>query len=119
MSTETTHHRGPTTVGIVPNDSAVQTVDEDGVVADVHRPTGTPRAVVVLAHGAGGNRDAVILRAFADELCARGFVVAQPASICPTGNAAPRGHRVRRPRPQTATASAPRARTSVVSPTAR
>ena len=77
MSTETTHHRGPTTVGIVPNDSAVQTVDEDGVVADVHRPTGTPRAVVVLAHGAGGNRDAVILRAFADELCARGFVVAR------------------------------------------
>ena len=35
MSTETTHHRGPTTVGMVPNDSAVQTVDEDGVVVDI------------------------------------------------------------------------------------
>ncbi|MBD0859925.1 alpha/beta fold hydrolase [Gordonia sp. zg691] len=52
----------------------VETVD---VAADVHRPGSTPRATIVLAHGAGGDRHAVILRALADELCGRGFVVAR------------------------------------------
>lgn len=47
------------------------------VVADVVRPDGVPRAVVVLAHGAGGNRNAAILRGYADALCARGLVVAR------------------------------------------
>ena len=47
------------------------------VVADVVRPNGAVRGVVVLAHGAGGNRDAAILRAYADALCARGLVVAR------------------------------------------
>lgn len=62
-------------------------VDDDGVVADLQLPdtapshsgatADRPRAVVVLAHGAGGNRDAAILRAYADELCARGCAVAR------------------------------------------
>ncbi|WLP90181.1 alpha/beta family hydrolase [Gordonia sp. NB41Y] len=49
----------------------------DGVVADVHRPHTDPIGLVVLAHGAGGNRDAKILHAYADEFCGRGFVVAR------------------------------------------
>ncbi|MGV9710378.1 alpha/beta hydrolase family protein [Gordonia sp. NPDC003424] len=53
------------------------TYTADGVVADVERPNSAPRGVVVLAHGAGGNRSAVILRAVAAELCARGLVVAR------------------------------------------
>lgn len=56
---------------------SVQTYENDDVAADVHRPEGTPRGVVVLAHGAGGNRSAAILRAYADELCGRGLVVAR------------------------------------------
>ncbi|MCS3879782.1 putative alpha/beta-hydrolase family hydrolase [Gordonia amarae] len=47
------------------------------VVAEVHRPDGAARGVVVLAHGAGGNRDAAILRAYAEELCSRGAFVAR------------------------------------------
>nr|WP_212763127.1 alpha/beta fold hydrolase [Gordonia araii] len=44
----------------------------------MHEPVDqTPRAAVVLAHGAGGNRDAVILRAYADEFCDRGLLVAR------------------------------------------
>lgn len=46
------------------------------VVADLHEPDGDPRAVLVLAHGAGGNRDAAILHAYADEFCAHGLLVA-------------------------------------------
>ncbi|MGK2319146.1 alpha/beta hydrolase family protein [Gordonia rhizosphera] len=53
------------------------THDADGVIADLQRPDGPAAGVVVLAHGAGGNRTAVILRAVADELCARGLVVAR------------------------------------------
>ncbi|MFW0792719.1 alpha/beta family hydrolase [Gordonia sp. CPCC 205515] len=49
----------------------------DGVVADIERPDGTPRGIAVLAHGAGGNRSAVILRAVAAELVGRGLVVAR------------------------------------------
>ncbi|MGV9672121.1 MULTISPECIES: alpha/beta hydrolase family protein [unclassified Gordonia (in: high G+C Gram-positive bacteria)] len=49
----------------------------DGVVADVHRPDTEPIGVVILAHGAGGNRDAKILHAYADEFCRRGYAVAR------------------------------------------
>ncbi|MFT4124976.1 MAG: alpha/beta hydrolase [Gordonia sp. (in: high G+C Gram-positive bacteria)] len=55
----------------------VEVYAADGVVADVHRPDATPAGVAVLAHGAGGNRGAKILLAYAAELCARGFVVAR------------------------------------------
>ncbi|MYR05074.1 alpha/beta fold hydrolase [Gordonia sp. SID5947] len=51
--------------------------DSDGVVAEVSRPPGPSRGLAVLAHGAGGNRDAMILRAIAAELCAEGLVVAR------------------------------------------
>ncbi|WP_124706556.1 alpha/beta hydrolase family protein [Gordonia insulae] len=51
--------------------------DDDGVVAEVSRPPGDSIGVAVLAHGAGGDRHAVILRAVAGELCARGLVVAR------------------------------------------
>jgi predicted alpha/beta-hydrolase family hydrolase len=64
------------TVAVV-SDSSVTTIENDDVAADVHRPVTAARATIVLAHGAGGNRNAVILRALADELCDRGFVVAR------------------------------------------
>lgn len=51
--------------------------ESEGVVGALHRPTAAARAVVVLAHGAGGNHHAVVLRALADELCARGVAVAR------------------------------------------
>ena len=54
-----------------------QTYEGDGVVADADRPGGAPRAVAVLAHGAGGNRTAAILRAVGAELSARGVLVAR------------------------------------------
>ncbi|QKT07740.1 alpha/beta hydrolase [Gordonia sp. X0973] len=53
------------------------TVDDDGVVADVTTPAGPVRGLVVLAHGAGGNRRAEILRAYADAFNAHGFVAAR------------------------------------------
>lgn len=54
----------------------VETFSADDVVADVYRPEGTPRAVAVLAHGAGGNRQTAILRAYGTELRERGILVA-------------------------------------------
>ncbi|MDL9935534.1 alpha/beta fold hydrolase [Gordonia sp. ABSL1-1] len=56
---------------------AVETIERDGVVADVHTPTGPPRGVAVLAHGAGGNRHTAIMRALAEELTGRGLLVAR------------------------------------------
>ncbi|GAB18370.1 hypothetical protein GOEFS_052_00430 [Gordonia effusa NBRC 100432] len=55
----------------------LEEVVDDGVVASVHRPATTALATVVLAHGAGGNRDAAILRAYADEFVSRGVAVAR------------------------------------------
>lgn len=49
----------------------------DGVVGALHRPDGDAVAVAVLAHGAGGNHNAVILRAVAEQLCDRGVAVAR------------------------------------------
>ena len=34
----------------------------------VHAPGGTPRGIVLLTHGAGGNRDAPLLVALCDEI---------------------------------------------------
>lgn len=55
----------------------ISDIESDGVAATLHRPPRAPRAVAVLAHGAGGNRDTAILRAYAEELCDRGLVVAR------------------------------------------
>ncbi|MDF0530839.1 alpha/beta fold hydrolase [Tsukamurella sp. 8F] len=41
----------------------------------LHEPDGEPRAVAILAHGAGANRDAVILRTVAESLADRGVRV--------------------------------------------
>ncbi|MEE4024689.1 alpha/beta fold hydrolase [Gordonia sp. PKS22-38] len=61
-----------------PNATCETTTHEDEtVLAEVSRPTTDPRGVVVLAHGAGGNRHAVILRSVAEALCAQGLVVAR------------------------------------------
>lgn len=51
--------------------------DSEGVVGALHRPSGTAAAVVVLAHGAGSNHNAVILRALAEALTERGVAVAR------------------------------------------
>ena len=40
----------------------------------VHTPGGTPRGVVLLTHGAGGNRDAPLLVALCEEWAARGWL---------------------------------------------
>ena len=53
-----------------------ETFTADGVVADIYRPDGRPRAVLVLAHGAGGNRQTAIMRAYGVEFSARGLFVA-------------------------------------------
>jgi hypothetical protein len=39
-----------------------------------HEPTGTPAGVVVLTHGAGGSREAPLLRRLCDEWAARGWL---------------------------------------------
>ncbi|OZG28678.1 alpha/beta hydrolase [Williamsia sp. 1138] len=51
--------------------------DSEGVVGALHRPSGTAAAVVVLAHGAGSNHNAVILRALAEALTERDVAVAR------------------------------------------
>ncbi len=53
-----------------------ETFTADGVVADIYRPDGRPRAVLVLAHGAGGNRQTAIMRAYGAEFSGRGVFVA-------------------------------------------
>jgi predicted alpha/beta-hydrolase family hydrolase len=39
-----------------------------------HEPSGTPVGVVVLTHGAGGNRDSALLQRICDEWAARGWL---------------------------------------------
>lgn len=39
-----------------------------------HEPVGTPAGVVVLTHGAGGNRESVMLQRLCDEWARRGFL---------------------------------------------
>ncbi|GED98443.1 alpha/beta hydrolase family protein [Gordonia crocea] len=55
----------------------MRTLTAPDVAADLHEPDDDPWAAIVLAHGAGGNRGAAILRAYADEFCARGMLVAR------------------------------------------
>lgn len=52
-------------------------VDRDGVVAEVSRPDGPSRALVILAHGAGSDRNSVLLRTLSGALVARGITVAR------------------------------------------
>lgn len=53
------------------------TVRADGVVADLDRPAGTSRGLVILAHGAGSDRESVLLRTLSAALTARGLTVAR------------------------------------------
>lgn len=52
------------------------TIETDLVAADVERPEGAG-GLVIVAHGAGSNRDSAILRAVSDSLTGRGLAVAR------------------------------------------
>ena len=46
-----------------------------GRIAGVaHKPDSTPAGVVVLTHGAGGNRDSLLLQQVCDEWARRGWL---------------------------------------------
>lgn len=46
----------------------------DEIAGVAHEPAGTPSGVVLLAHGAGGNRDSPMLQRLCDEWAQRGFL---------------------------------------------
>lgn len=46
----------------------------DDIAGIAHAPAGTPTGVVLLTHGAGGNRDAPMLVRVCDEWAARGWL---------------------------------------------
>ncbi|ATO64568.2 alpha/beta hydrolase [Mycobacterium avium subsp. hominissuis] len=46
----------------------------DRIAGIAHRPDGTPEGVVVLTHGAGGNRDSPLLQQVCDEWAQRGWL---------------------------------------------
>lgn len=46
----------------------------DQIAGIAHEPDGAPEGVVVLTHGAGGNRDAVLLQQVCDEWAQRGWL---------------------------------------------
>ncbi|BBZ37224.1 alpha/beta hydrolase family protein [Mycobacterium conspicuum] len=46
----------------------------DQIAGIAHEPSGTPAGVVVLTHGAGGNRDSPLLQRLCDEWAARGWL---------------------------------------------
>lgn len=56
--------------------AAVEEIAADDVAATVYHPDSEPTATVVLAHGAGGNRHAKILTAYATAFTARSYAVA-------------------------------------------
>ncbi|MFC4603385.1 alpha/beta family hydrolase [Rhodococcus kronopolitis] len=49
--------------------------ERDGVHGHLHRPDGEPVAALLLAHGAGGNCEAPLLRRAGDEFADRGLLV--------------------------------------------
>ncbi len=59
------------------HDDADSTFHADGVVASIDRPDGPSRALVILAHGAGSDRESVLLRTLSAALTARGLTVAR------------------------------------------
>jgi predicted alpha/beta-hydrolase family hydrolase len=46
----------------------------ENIAGIAHEPDGAPKGVVVLTHGAGGNRDAVLLQQLCDEWAQRGWL---------------------------------------------
>ena len=46
----------------------------DEIAGIAHEPVGGPKGVVVLTHGAGGNRDALLLQKVCDEWAQRGWL---------------------------------------------
>jgi uncharacterized protein len=46
----------------------------DDIAGIGHQPEGTPQGIVVLTHGAGGNRDAKVLQQVCDEWARRGWL---------------------------------------------
>jgi hypothetical protein len=46
----------------------------DSIAGVAHRPQGTPAGVVVLTHGAGGNRESQLLQQVCDEWARRGWL---------------------------------------------
>jgi predicted alpha/beta-hydrolase family hydrolase len=46
----------------------------DGIAGVAHQPAGAPSGVVVLTHGAGGNRDSALLQQVCDEWARRGWL---------------------------------------------
>jgi uncharacterized protein len=46
----------------------------DQIAGVAHEPAGTPAGVVVLTHGAGGNRDSALLQRLCDEWARRGWL---------------------------------------------
>ena len=55
----------------------MESFEAEGVVGSLDRPADAVRAAVLLAHGAGGNRESKILLAVSDALTARGLLVAR------------------------------------------
>jgi uncharacterized protein len=49
-------------------------VNLEAIAGVAHEPDDTPQGVVVLTHGAGGNRDAVMLQRVCDEWARRGWL---------------------------------------------
>jgi predicted alpha/beta-hydrolase family hydrolase len=49
-------------------------IDLDDIAGIAHEPDGTPSGVVVLTHGAGGNRDSALLATLCDEWARHGWL---------------------------------------------
>jgi len=49
-------------------------MDLDAIAGIAHRPAGTPQGVVLLTHGAGGNRDGALITRICDTWSARGWL---------------------------------------------
>jgi len=49
-------------------------VSLEQIAGIAHEPTGSPKGVVLLTHGAGGSRDAPLLKRICDEWAARGWL---------------------------------------------